>query len=149
MKRKKILAVSSGGGHWIQLSKINKAFESHNVVYVTVYGGNRMGDAKTYFVQDANLTTKVKAAVLAIQILFIVLKERPDFVISTGAAPGYFAALFGKKILKCKVLWIDSIANAEVLSKSGEMVRGIADVVLTQWAHVAERTGVLFKGSIL
>jgi hypothetical protein len=34
--RKKILAVSSGGGHWVQLLRLAPAFKGHDVVYVTV-----------------------------------------------------------------------------------------------------------------
>lgn len=35
-KRKKVLAISSGGGHFIELIRLEPAFEGHDVVYVTV-----------------------------------------------------------------------------------------------------------------
>jgi hypothetical protein len=44
--RKKILAVSSGGGHWIELLRVRPAFEGADVVYVTVrrdYAGDVPG----------------------------------------------------------------------------------------------------------
>ena len=35
--RPKVLAVSSGGGHWIQLMRIKHAFEDCSVTFVTVH----------------------------------------------------------------------------------------------------------------
>ena len=46
------------------------------------------------------------------------MRLRPDVVITTGAAPGYFAVRIGK-LLGARVVWVDSIANAEELSLSG------------------------------
>ena len=34
--RKKILAIASGGGHWVQLLRLRAAFEGHDVVFATV-----------------------------------------------------------------------------------------------------------------
>lgn len=60
-------------------------------------------------------------------MFLIVLLHRPDIVISTGAAPGFFALLFGK-LLGARTIWIDSIANAEQLSVSGQKVKLFADL---------------------
>ena len=32
----KVLAISSGGGHWVQLRRVTSAFEGFELVYVTV-----------------------------------------------------------------------------------------------------------------
>jgi hypothetical protein len=73
---------------------------------------------------------------------------RPDVVISTGAAPGYFAILFGKK-LGAKTIWLDSIANVDELSMSGRAVGKYADLWLTQWEHLATEGGPDFIGAVL
>ena len=36
-RRPKLLAVSSGGGHWVQLLRIAPAFENCDVTFVTVH----------------------------------------------------------------------------------------------------------------
>ena len=36
IKTKPILAISSGGGHWVQLLRLRPAFDGHEVTYVTV-----------------------------------------------------------------------------------------------------------------
>jgi len=48
-----------------------------------------------------------------------------------------------------KTVWIDSIANIERISMSGKMVCGKADMVLTQWPHLAREKAPLYKGSVL
>jgi hypothetical protein len=35
-RKKKILAVASGGGHWVELIRLSPAFEGHVVVFATV-----------------------------------------------------------------------------------------------------------------
>nr|WP_302675558.1 hypothetical protein [Sphingomonas faeni] len=73
----------------------------------------------------------------------------PHLVVSTGAAPGAMALLVGK-MFGARTIWIDSIANSEVLSLSGRLVRPIADLRITQWQHLAEKNRSLrYLGQIL
>jgi hypothetical protein len=76
-----------------------------------------------------------------------VLRERPDVVLSTGAAPGFFALLFGR-LLGARTIWLDSIANIEELSMSGRMARRHADLWLTQWPHLARPDGPECAGRV-
>ena len=76
------------------------------------------------------------------------MRHRPDVVLSTGAAPGFFAILFGK-LLGARTIWVDSIANAEQLSLSGKKAGRFADLWLTQWPHLAQPGGPLYKGSVI
>ena len=50
-----------------------------------------------------------------LRTFLVVLRERPDVVVSTGAAPGYFALRFGR-LFGARTLWLESIANVEELS---------------------------------
>ena len=84
----------------------------------------------------------------ALQIFFLVLRVRPDIVISTGALPGYMAIRLGK-LFGARTIWVDSIANAHELSASGKHVGKFADLYLTQWEHLARDKGPLFKGAVL
>lgn len=149
MKKKKVMAVASKGGHWIQLNRLKAVWDDQNVVFLTNDNSlkSHVGNAKFETVIDANMDQKPKLALLAIQTLFKVLKHRPDVIISTGAAPGFFALLWGK-CLGAKTVWVDSVANAEELSLAGGKVKKIADVWLTQWPEVAKEEGPLFKGRV-
>ena len=55
-KPKRILAVASGGGHWIQLLRLKPAFENHTVSFLTTSAGNRetVRDFKCFIVREAS-----------------------------------------------------------------------------------------------
>lgn len=146
-KKQKILAVSSSGGHWSALLRLAPAFEGHEVVYVTTQKDSQrqVASNRFYVIPDANRDKLLRLLFLMISVLYIVLRERPDVVISTGAAPGYFALRFGRWV-GARTLWLDSIANAERLSLSGKIVEPYADLWLTQWPHLATPKGPFYRG---
>lgn len=146
----KLLAISSGGGHWIQLLRLRPAFDGCDVTYATVREGYRadVGDADFRLIHDANRWHKIDLIRCALGILWLLVRLKPEVVITTGAAPGYFALLIGKR-LGARVVWIDSVANAEELSLSGRKAGAFADLWLTQWPHLARERGPCCLGSVL
>src|ERR1700742_3129483 len=114
---KRILAVASSGGHWVQLRRLAPACEGHDMAYVTTDPGHRseVGDARFYAVRDGSRSSKLDLLMSALQIAWVLLRERPHVVISTGAAPGYLA-IRGARLLGARTVWIDSLANAEEVS---------------------------------
>ncbi len=146
----KILAVSSGGGHWIQLARILPGLEGHRLFVATVDARRRaeIRCERFFTVGDASRWNKLGLLVTALQILWILIRVRPRVVLSTGAAPG-FLALFLGKCLGARTAWIDSLANAERLSLSGEKAGRFADLWLTQWPHLARPEGPFYRGRVL
>jgi len=146
----RILAVASGGGHWIQMQRLRPAFQGHDVTYVTVgpCDAESVSPSALMLIPDANARTPFRMVWLLICMAWIVLRVRPDVVITTGAAPGYWAVRFGHWC-GAKTLFIDSIANAERLSLSGRMAVKSADVTLTQWSDLVTEGGPQFWGSVV
>jgi UDP-N-acetylglucosamine:LPS N-acetylglucosamine transferase len=147
---RKLLAISSGGGHWVQLLRLRPAFEGCNVVYARVKEGYRVdvGNERFHVISDANRCNKWALLRSAFAVFRVVIRERPDIVISTGAAPGLFGVAIGS-LLGARTIWVDSIANGEELSLSGHPARRFADLWLTQWPHLAAKDGPSYRGSIL
>lgn len=150
VRKPKVVAVSSGGGHWIQLLRLTPALADCDVTFATVERGYRadVGAAKFRVVLDANRWSKLRLLRAAWSVLWVLLRERPDVVLSTGAAPGYFAISLGKK-LGARTIWVDSLANVEALSLSGQRAGRCADLWLTQWPHLADIDGPEFRGRVL
>lgn len=148
--RPKVLAVSSGGGHWIQLLRLRPAFENCEVTYATVRMGYSydLGGVDFRLIRDANRCQKLDLIRSALGIIRLLIRLRPDVVVTTGAAPGYFATRCGKW-LGARVIWVDSVANADELSMSGQKAGSFADLWLTQWPHLAHAGGPQFMGSVL
>lgn len=134
----RVLAVASAGGHWVQLLRLRPAFTSAEIIYVTTKEGlqYQVEGAKFHVVRDATRWDKVGLLVMLLQLILLVLRARPDVVLTTGAAPGYFALRIGK-LLGAKTLWLDSIANSEEMSHSGKLAGKHAHVWLTQWPELA------------
>ncbi len=151
MHNNKILAISSGGGHWWQLCRLKPAFEGLDVTYASVYKDySSMVAGSDYLTfTDFSRFNKLKSLKSAFEISLLILKIRPNVVITTGSAPALFALAFAKIFLRSKTIWIDSVANIETLSTSGKMARHVADVWLTQWEHLSSDDGPKWKGSVI
>jgi len=148
--KKKVLAISSGGGHWVQLNRLRPAFQDCDLVLATTRESYRI-EAEGYqfrVIPDSNRWNKFKLLKSALGIFWLILRERPDVIVSTGAAPGYFAIRFGK-FLRKKTIWVDSIANAEELSMSGQKAGKHADLWLTQWEHLSGPGGPSYHGNVI
>jgi len=148
--RARILAIASGGGHWVQLLRLRPAFAGERVAYVTVNRAYRaeIGSAPFYVVNDATRWNKWALFRLALRMAWIVLRRRPNIVITTGAAPGYFGVLFGR-LIGARTVWIDSMANVDQLSLSGRKAGRWVNLWLTQWPSLARSDGPRFEGAVL
>ena len=135
----------------MQLSRLSPAFEDYQAQYVTTMKGAKApsGGRPVAFVSDASRSRPAMFILLILQMLWLVLKFRPDVVITTGAAPGLVALQIGK-LFGARTVWIDSLANAEKISLSGKLAERYADLWLTQWPHLVERYPNLSSfGSVL
>jgi UDP-N-acetylglucosamine:LPS N-acetylglucosamine transferase len=150
-KRRKILAVASGGGHWIQLRRLAPVFEGLDVAYVSVSPGYAVDvpNHRFYPVHDVTRWDRLKLALLVLQLARILLLERPQIVVTTGSGPGMITLTLAKLLLRSKTIWIDSIANCERMSSSGLQARRVADIWLTQWPQLQRETGPKYWGSVL
>lgn len=164
VKPPRVLAVASGGGHWVQLSRLIPAWDGCAVTYVTTDSGFRSeieavaaarGQPVPEFhvVIEANRWQKLRLLRSLLQMLVILLRVRPNVVVTTGAAPGYFALRLGR-LMGARTIWIDSIANVEELSLAGQKAGQVCDLWLTQWEHLAkpagsEDKGPEYKGSVV
>jgi len=133
----------------VQLLRLRPAFQDHQVEYVCTNESNQIDvAAKMHVVTDANIWQKVKLIIMFMEVAWIVLKFRPDIVITTGAAPGYAAIIFGR-LFGAKTVWLDSIANHDELSSSGRHAGRWATVWLTQWEHLSVENGPAYWGKVL
>jgi len=144
-----ILAVASGGGHWIELLRLIPAFEGNEVIYASTKPGfaDTVKGAKFYCIPDINRDEIFKFPKAIFEIFTLVGKLRPKSIISTGALPGLIALVAGK-FYGAQTIWIDSIANADELSMSGKIAARFADRTYTQWPDLANKN-ILFHGNIL
>lgn len=148
-KKLKIFAVASIGGHWVQLLRIAKALEKEfDVVYMSTHEKcATMVEGRIYYsMNDFSRWDFYKMFPELLHSIYIIWKEKPSVVITTGAAPGLMC-LFAAKICGIRTIWIDSIANVEHISFSGRIASKFASRIYTQWPSLAGNK-VIFAGNI-
>ena len=123
------------------------AFANHDVIWAVSGNKDVVGDKADHRLTDANKETPLKLIQLGCEVIKVLARERPEIIVSTGAAPGLLAILFGR-LMGAKTLWIDSVANSARLSLSGRIARLIANATLTQWKHLVTG-GVEYWGAVI
>jgi len=148
----KVCVVASAGGHMSQLLKLTNSWQGYETCCVTttcVVQEKLQKYGKVYVVGECNRQHPIWVIKVLVRCIRAVFRERPDVVISTGAAVGCIVCFLGK-LLGAKVAWVDSITNVERISLSGRMVRYIADLFLVQWPELAERySDVEYIGAVI
>ena len=132
------------------MNRLMPAFEGHEVVFACTnpsYHQN-VPEHRFYAVPEASANEKFALIWQALKVFLLLLRIRPNMVLTTGASAGYFALLFGKK-LGMKTAWVDSIANVDEISRSGLLAAKHADFYITQWEHLAQKEGPLYFGSVI
>ena len=148
----KICLAASAGGHLTQLLKLSGCWNDNEVFCVSTLKSavkkiQKFG--RYYIIGECNREHPWQVLKVLKNCLGIILKEKPDVIISTGAGPACLLCIVGK-LLRAKIIWIDRIANVERLSLSGRIIRPFANLILTQWPEVAKQyKSVYYAGNLL
>lgn len=143
-KRKlKVCVGASSGGHMTELLGLLATADSWPVqpsIYVTtrpIWSDQLEKLGKSYVIGECDRYKPLQSILVLFRALSLVIRERPDVVITTGSFPIALVCIWAK-LFRAKVIWIDSVAQLEDLSMSGKLMRHFADLCFTQWPEVAE-----------
>lgn len=132
----KIILAASGGGHLEEIRQLDSLKQEHTVLYlVTNSKVNRSVQGALYVpVYRNSLRFRRCFDFLRIWVrsFFLILKEKPDVVISTGPAAMYPICWLQKKLRHKKVIYIESFARKTSGSKTGKLVYKFADHFIVQ-----------------
>ncbi|MBE6139440.1 MAG: polysaccharide biosynthesis protein [Firmicutes bacterium] len=136
---KKVMFISSVGGHLTQLLELSSIFKNYDYVLVTektsvtknmiekynmgyLLYGSRQYLFKYIFIFLSNVFKSI----------YLFIKYRPDVIVTTGAHTSvpmcYIGKLFGKKII-----FIESFAKRTSPTLSGRLVYPISTIFIVQW----------------
>ena len=133
----------------MQLLRMRPAWEGHHVTYATVHATSAIDVAPAPLLtfRDVSRADWWRLPLTVIDAIRILIIVRPQIIITTGALPPLVVLTLARPF-GIKTLWVDSIANAEVLSGSGRHANKVSHQVLTQWPHLAKKN-VEYWGSVL
>lgn len=143
---KKIIFISSTGGHLAELLQLNPLFKKSDYKIITEKTKSNLSLKEKYPNRVSFLVygTKKQFLVYPFKFLFntiksfvIFLKFRPNYIVTTGAHTCvpmcYIAKLFRKKII-----YIETMANLSSKTLTGKLVYPIADLFVVQWESMKE-----------
>ena len=141
MKQKVCFAASSGG-HLEEISKLTALTEQYEIFLVTEKGGFvELNFCSTVYhlnqINRKEILFTFKLIVNFLQSLYIIIKEKPYSIISTGALATFPICLLGK-LLGRRVIYIESFARISTASVTGRLMYKIADLFIVQWEELLE-----------
>lgn len=135
-----------------QLLRLASSWVGYETFFITTtdVATNQLGKSgRVYVVGESNRKYPLRVFKVLCRCIRIIVCERPNVVISTGASVGCIACFVGK-LLGARIIWIDSITNVEQISLSGRMVRYISDLFLVQWPELhAMYPNVEYAGTVV
>lgn len=133
----KVCLTASSGGHLEEISRLAGLANQGDFFLTTEKGG--FGAHKfcrrVYFLSQMNrreLFFLPKFLKTFFQSFYILLKERPACIISTGALATFPLSLMGKLLGK-KLIYIESFARVDTASLTGKLTYRFADLFIVQW----------------
>lgn len=140
IKMQKVMFVSSTGGHLNELLKLKDLFKKYDYSIVTEGIKNNKHLKKEYKnvsfllygTKDHMATYPFILLCNAFICLFIYLRRRPNYIVTTGAHVGGLMALIGK-LFGSKVIYIETFANIHTKTITGKLVYKFADLFIVQW----------------
>ena len=150
----KVCLASSSGGHFMQLKQLMPKFEKYDIFVVTeknISSLNIKEKYKTYFLvqqERRSFSFLFKFGYNILKSIYIVRKEKPDVIISTGAGATYaLCKLVHKR--KGKVIFIESFAKVTSPTLTGKKVYKFADSFYVQWKEMLKiYPDAKYKGAI-
>lgn len=149
MKKKKVLFISSTGGHLEELTQLKELFDKYDYYIVTERTKSNMSLKKKYpkrvsYLIYGSYTTLGKKIIYPFKLLlncfislFIYIKVGPKYIVSTGAHTAGPMCLIGK-IFGSKIIFIETFANSKTKSRTGSIVYKFADLFIVQWKEMLE-----------
>ena len=150
---KKICFISSTGGHFEQLMMLKPLMDKYESFIVTEKTNYSVikNNNKVYYLKQVNRNEKkiiFKMICNFCITLKIFLKERPDFVISTGALATIPMCIIAKLFRK-RVIFIESFAKVSSPTLTGKLIYKFADQFYVQWEDMLKiYPKAIYKGGI-
>ena len=141
---KKLLFISSTGGHLSEMLQLRSLFKKYDYHIVTEKTKSNLAlkdeykdkiDFLVFGTKDHMLTYPFKLLYNCFKSIYLYIKIHPDYIITTGAHTAGPMCYLGK-ILGSRIIYIESFANVNTKTVTGKLVYPIADRFYVQWEEM-------------
>ena len=143
-KKKRVLFISSTGGHLNELLQLSPLFEKYDSYIITEKDKANENLKQTYgerlyflpYGTRAKLFTYIfKYLFLCFKTLYLYAKIRPKVIVTTGTHTAGPICILGK-IFGSKIVYIETFANTNRKTATGRLLYPIADLFIVQWEEM-------------
>jgi beta-1,4-N-acetylglucosaminyltransferase len=148
-KPPRVIVIGAGGGHLLEALLATEGVPMRRVIatYRLPHTAKSLKGERCYFLVDPH-GNLIKYLINAIQSLWMVLRERPHAVISTGGGISIATALFSK-LFGSKLIYVESGARVRTPSRTGDLLYRFADLFIVQWEPMLQRYPNAVHGGVL
>ena len=137
--KKKVLFISSKGGHLNELLQLKSLFSNYDYLLVTEKDKSTISLKDKYNVKYLVYGTRKNLFSYFFKFIFnfiksfiIFIKFKPDVIITTGAHT-CVAMIFIAKLFKKKSIYIETMANRKTKTMTGKIVEKWVTYFVVQW----------------
>lgn len=144
---KKVMFISSTGGHLVELLKLEDLFRNYDFSIVTekIQTTDSIKDKYgkkvyrlIYGTKDHKLIYPFKLFLNTLISFVLYLKIRPVFIVTTGAHTSGPMCCIGK-IFGSRIIFIESMANLVEKTITGRLIYPISDLFIVQWYSMQKK----------
>ena len=141
---KKVLFISSTGGHFNELLQLKPLFENYNYHIITEKDEMTKGFKEIYKNKISFVLYGTRAHLFKYIFQFIIncflsifyyIKLRPKFIVTTGTHTAGPICVLGK-IFRSKIIYIETFANRHTKTETGKIIYKFADLFIVQWEEM-------------
>ncbi|HEY7255631.1 MAG TPA: UDP-N-acetylglucosamine--LPS N-acetylglucosamine transferase [Solirubrobacterales bacterium] len=147
----RVLLVCSPGGHLAQMLCLEEAWRGFDRTWVTLESvdAEHLLEHEHVVVGHGPTNRSLRALIANLPLAWrVVRSERPDAILSTGAALAVPFFLVGR-LHGARLVFVESLTRTRKLSLTGRLVYPLADVCFVQWPQAARRAKMRFAGNLL
>ena len=144
MTKRRVMFISSTGGHLNELLQLEKMFKKYDYSLITERTKSNLYLKEKYGGRVRFLIYGTKHHILTYTLLincfislYYYLKFRPDYIITTGVHTAGPMCCIGK-ILGSKIIYIETFANMITKTTTGKLLYPISDKFIVQWESMKE-----------
>jgi len=142
---KKVLFISSTGGHLSELLQLNPLFKKYNYHIITEkdktnqYLKEKYGEENVSYLPYGTRSHIIQYIFIYMYLIFksifLYFKIRPKVIVTTGTHTAGPICIIGK-IFGSKIVYIETFANVNKKTATGRLIYPIADLFIVQWEEM-------------
>ena len=142
--KKKVMFISSTGGHLNELLQLEPLFNKYDYYIVTEKDKtnenlNEKYGKRMYYLPYGTrshiFSYIFKYLFLCIKTVYLYFKIRPKVIVTTGTHTAGPMCILGK-IFRSKIIYIETFANTNKKTATGRLIYPIADLFIVQWEEM-------------